>query len=875
MTQHLFSLCFSHTSPFSLYLCRMAHRLIFFLFVLCPAWLTAQKLSPADTLTAGDTLRTIHLGEVSVTALENRQISTSSTLSRTAIGHVQPFTLSDIMQLLPGGLTPEISLHSPQYFRIRSSYSADYSNALGTGIWIDGARTSGNANLQIGLLPGEYGEYGYRGTDTRSIPLGNIESVEVIRGIPSVRYGDMTAGAVLIRSRTTREPLTLNLKATPRIKAAQVSRGWNVGTEGTLNLFGGFTQTYADPRSRERLYRKTEAQAVYNSRFHATTFNARLSGSIELNSNKTEKDRLSGEYVKSNHKALSLILSGTWHANRTALTTLEYRAAVNYAHENDRERKKHTQMESVGTDQTISSEHTAFFIPSTYYSLAQVEGIPITAAAGLTANLLHRGEKWYSRTSTGVEWNSEGNRGRGRMDDPHFPSSLWARPRSYRDIPFMHTTALFAEENFSLNGQAGTLVAEAGLRLTHISTGSTDFPVSAEPRFNLRYTPVAALTLKAGWGRLRKMPTLAYLFPAPAYADHLAYRYNDPATGTYLAVMSTDVVRQVNGVLSLPRNDKAEIGFTVRSAGIEIDITAFSERLHDGFSLADAIRPSDFRRYQNDNLPGTFPTYTPQGVTINGEAIPYTSDTSFVQYNRTANGLSQNKRGIEYVITTGQWDAIASMLVIDGAWIRTEEYSEDFSCQYQGPETNGKSYPYAAIFENADTRIYERLNTNFRLVTHLPPLHLISSLTLQAVWLDRSRTRYESRYGNPVYMKDKQGNIVNGDIYTDATHYKYINPLYYMDTKGTVHPFTPEMAADNRYASLLSSRQPYAYLTNSYRPYFLVNLRITKEIGRHIRLTFYANNIGAVNPSRYAAASAGYTTLNPSAFYGAELQLRF
>lgn len=850
-------------------------RYIILLFLFCAQLVSAQQHVTDNLLSAIDTLHTIRLEEAIVTARENQTTATSSTLSRVAIEHVQPFSLSDIMQLLPGGLTPRVTLHTPQYFRIRSSYTEDYSNTLGTGIWIDGARAANNANLQLGILSGQNAEYGFRGIDIRAIALTNIESVEVIRGIPSARYGDITAGAVLIHSRATREPLTFNVKCTPLIKAVQASRGWNTGRNGIVNLFAGFTQTYADPRTHERLFRKTEIQAAWSGKFRNTTLNARLSGALSLDSDEPDSDRSSGEYTKAKHKSLSANIYGLWQADQRALTSLNYRVSASYAHQDDVQRRKHTKMESIGTNRLVSGEDTAFFIPPNYHSLARIEGIPVTVSAALTANLLRQGFGWHSRTSIGAEWNTEGNQGEGRRDDPYFPSSLWFRPRSYRDIPFLHTVALFAEENITITGNAGILSAEIGLRIAGCTAGSERFSPAAEPRINLRYAPVPSFTLKAGWGRLRKTPSLAYLFPAPVYADHISYRYNDPATGHRLAVVSTDVIRQINGSISLPRNDKVEIGFTTGITGLKFDITAFSEQLHGGFSLENNLRPSVARIYQNDNLPGSFPVYTPDGVSINGNPLPYTSDTTFLIYNRTANTLSQNKKGVEYIITTGQWDAIASTLIIDGAWLRTKEQTGGFSCQYNGSETGGKSYRYAAIFENAHIRIYERLNTNFRIVTHLPAIRFISSLTFQSIWLDRTRTRYESQYGNQVYMKDKAGNIVNGDIYTNAEHNKYINPLYYMDTQGNTLPFTSEMGSNSRYASLIDSKSPYSYLTNNFRPYFLINLRVTKEIGEHTRLTFYANNIATMNPSRYTATTASYTTLNPPPFYGAELQLLF
>lgn len=856
------------------YLCQMTRYMILF-FVFYVQFAPAQQQIAYDSLSGRDTLHAIYLQEAIVTAQESRTRASSSILSRAAIEHIQPFSLSDIMQLLPGNLTPKVSLHTPQYFRIRSSYTEDYSNTLGTGIWIDGARTANNANLQLGIIPGENAEYGFRGIDTRTIPLTNIESVEVIRGIPSARYGDITTGAVLIHSRAAREPLTFNVKCTPLIKAVQASRGWNTGNNGILNLFAGFTQTYADPRTHERLFRKTEIQAAWSGKFRNMTLNTRLSGSLSLDSDEPDNDRSNGEYTKAKHKVLSANIYGSWQANLCALTSLDYRVTASYAHQDDAQRRKHTKMESIGTNRIIPGEDTAFFIPPNYHSLARIEGIPITVSAALTANLLRQGLRWRSFTTVGAEWNTEENQGEGRMNDPYFPSSLWTRPRSYRDIPSLHIGALFAEENITLAGNAGTLSAEIGLRIARGVAGNMRFSPTAEPRINLRYSPVPAFTLKAGWGRLRKMPSLAYLFPAPIYADHISYRYNDPTTGHRLAVTNTDVIRQANGSISLPRNDKMEIGFTTGITGLKFEITAFSEQLHGGFSLENSLRPSVARIYQNDHLPGSFPVYTKDGVSINGNLLPYTSDTTFLIYNRTANTLSQNKKGVEYIITTKRWNAIYSTLVIDGAWLRTKEQTGGFSCKYNNSEIGGKSYPYAAIFENAHIRIYERLNTNFRLVTYLPFIRFISSITFQSVWIDRTQTRYESQYGNQVYMKNQEGDIINGNIYTNTEYNKYMNPLYYMDSQGNILRFTPEMASNKQYASLVNSESPNTYLMDSFRPYFLINLRITKEIGKHTRLTFYANNIAAMNPSRYTASTASYTTLNPTPFYGAELQLQF
>lgn len=817
---------------------------------------------------------TIQLQEVIVTAQENRSIQTSSVLSKEAIGHVQPFSLTDLMQLLPGGVTPAVSLHTPQYFRLRSITAQDATNALGTGIWVDGIRAANNANLQLDILSGTNAEHGYTGIDTRSLPVGNIESVEVVRGIPSARYGDITSGAVIIRSRAALEPLTFEGRITPRIKSIRSSKGWATGNNGILNLFADFTRSQADLRSRENLFHKAGVQAAWSGVAGNLSLNARFSGSFATDAAGKENNRQQDEYTRARRQSFNAGIYGTWTANRKAVTTLEYRLSGSYARQKDEQQRKHIQMLSVGTTHMESGEHTGFFIPPQYLSMAKIDGRPAAATAAVTVRLLRKGSRWSAHTSLGGEWSSEGNRGQGRRDNPQRPSTLWSRPWPYREIPFLHHAALFAEENFSFRFSGGTLALQAGIRLAGAATRSDNFPLSVEPRLNLRYRTANHITLKAGWGRLRKMPALAYLYPPPAYHDYISYRYNDDNTGQSLAVLTTDLVRQYNGNIRLPKNDKMELGFIVRTAGIETDVTVFREQLRYGFSVSKEVRPSAYRIYQNDNLLGIVPEYTDNGVIVNGQPAAYTTDTAFIHYSRTSNQLSQRKYGIEFVVRTGRWDALASTLVIDGAWIWQEDRTEGTYSRIYNVRTDNKSYPFAPIYEQATATLSERLNTNFRIVTQLPELRLISTFTLQTVWTERRRIRYESRQGRQVYMKDKDGNRIDGDIYSDNQHNKYIDPLFFMDTHGTLHTFTTEMASDSRYKQMPLSQSPYTYLPDSYRPYFLINLRITKEIGRHLRLTVYANNIANINPSRFTASGNSYNTMNPPAFYGAELQIK-
>ena len=149
------------------------------------------------------------LEDVVVVAKENTSLSSSSKIENAAIEHVQPTNLSDIMQLVPGQITL-----NPEHVHLKTKLLSGILTQIrlltttvpwGTAIIIDGTPVNNDANMQTlntasGGVAESYSTVG-QGIDLRNISTDNIESVEVIRGIPSVAYGDLTTGAVLVKTK--------------------------------------------------------------------------------------------------------------------------------------------------------------------------------------------------------------------------------------------------------------------------------------------------------------------------------------------------------------------------------------------------------------------------------------------------------------------------------------------------------------------------------------------------------------------------------------------------------------------------------------------------------------------------------------------------
>ena len=189
-----------------------------------------------------------------VTAQENaNSAATSRTIDKTALEHVQVMNVSDISSLLPGGATVNPSLTSDQQISLRAGKGESGSASFGTAVEVDGVRLSNNASFTSSDLNGRSGSV--KGASTNNIASSNIESVEVITGVPSVEYGDMGTGVVKINTRKGKTPWQVTMSTSPRTKQVSLSKGFSLGKSrsgvnlGVLNASAEYTNSVSDPLS--------------------------------------------------------------------------------------------------------------------------------------------------------------------------------------------------------------------------------------------------------------------------------------------------------------------------------------------------------------------------------------------------------------------------------------------------------------------------------------------------------------------------------------------------------------------------------------------------------------------------------------------------
>ncbi len=229
------------------------------------------------------------LDEVVVTAQKAKDgLSTSHNLGRDALNHLQLSNMTDVASLLPGGKTVNPDLTSENTFSLREGGSTAGNSSFGTAVEVDGVRLGNNASFG-----------GMQGVDTRSVAVDNIESVEVITGVPSAEYGDLNSGMVKINTRKGRTPVNVSFSVNPRTYQTSVSKGIDLQEDnGVLNVSAEWARAVKKMVSPYQSYTRSGITLNYSNTFaKVLRFEAGLTGNIGGMHSKDAPDAFTGEDV--------------------------------------------------------------------------------------------------------------------------------------------------------------------------------------------------------------------------------------------------------------------------------------------------------------------------------------------------------------------------------------------------------------------------------------------------------------------------------------------------------------------------------------------------------------------------------------------------
>lgn len=812
---------------------------------------------------------TLAMKEVVVTAQRNNGASTSHSLGRDALNHLQMSSLSDMSSLLPGGKTINPDLTSGAAFSLRDGGVSSGNAAFGTAVEVDGVRLGNNAGF--GAMSG---------VDTRNISTDNVESVEVVTGVPSAEYGDLNSGMVLIHTRKGRTPLNINFSVNPRTYQTSVSKGVDLGGKaGVVNLSAEWARASKKIDSPYESYTRRGLSLAYSNTFNKVLrFEAGFSGNLGGMNSEDDPDAFSGAWTRGNDNTLRANTSLSWQLNKPGITSLKAQASVNFA-----DNKLHVHGYNSSASQlpavhsTLEGYYLAYRLPQTYFSDQITDSKELDASASLKYSWNYNKGNFKSKLKAGLQWKASGNTGLGEYYEDLTLAANGYRPRPYSDYPFMHNFSAYAEEFLSIPAGRTRIELTAGLRAESICIDGSSYTDTRtlSPRFNLKWALSDKFSIRGGWGVAEKLPSFFILYPKQEYRDIQVFSFSHADGQTSSYIYHTQPYTMVfNPNLKWQRSTNSEIGADFRSGGWNISAVGFCNLSEHPYKMVTEYTPfeynilslpSDFTRPETTQIKVDHQT---GDVFLRGDNSERwtqmdvkVTDRSFVKSTRQENGTPIRRAGVELTVDTPEIEALRTSLRLDGSysWSRTEDRTPGFYYNEGLSHTSlpNRSYQYVGIYPNGGNgssvvcgKISSGANANITAITHLPEVRLIVTCRVEISLFSRS-------------------------LNIPAAGKEYMAPDYILNLDGTVERFTEEMVFNPEYQNLiLRPNNDYVFLRDGYGSYASANLSITKEIGDHVSLSFFANNFTNSRPTVYSLATGVGAIFTPSFYYGLTCRIK-
>lgn len=768
------------------------------------------------------------LESVVVTARENENSATTSRMvDRTALDHIQMLNVADVASLLPGGKTVKPDLTDTQTFNIRAGMGSSTemgNSSFGTAVEVDGVRLSDNSNFNS--FTGD----NIKGVATNNIASSNVESIEVITGVPSVEYGDMTSGIVKINTRKGRTPYTITMSTNPRMKQLSASKGFGLGetskgrSNGVLNASLEYTKAISNQMSPFTAYDRNQASLTYSNLFNSGIFSSMplrfsfgITGNIGGNNSEADPDTFQDTFTKTKDNTVRSNVSFNWLLSKKWITNLELNASISYSDKLQSVRTNKNSSSStvalhgreegyfVAQDYETNPDAEVLFLPRGYwYENMFLDDRPLNYKIGLKANWAKQiGGGINNKLKVGVDWTGDGNFGIGQYTDD-FSTAPTFREYRYCDIPFMNNLAAYVEENITIPIGKTRLNLIAGVRNDNaIVNGSLYGTTSSwSPRFNAKYTIfspkdrrgkfVRELSIRASWGLATKLPSFSVLYPTPTYKDILTFSPTSASDASaYYAYYTLPRVVEYNQDLKWQKNRMSEVGMEIDLGGNRISLAGyynttldayrmgteydrFSYNYTDAVSLDACTIPVDNRGFEVDRNTGVVTVHDKTGAQAS-EVLSYKVKKTFNNRYFASNSVAPITRyGLEWIIDFKRIQPINTTIRLDGSFYNYREFDRNIEPKtYSQNGIDGEPFKYIGYYYGdkvqSNGKEIRSLSTNLTVTTHIPKVRMIISLKIEATLLSYYRYLSEREGGaQRSYVLSDKNDILS---FTDASVY--------------------------------------------------------------------------------------------------------
>lgn len=781
------------------------------------------------------------LEEVVIFSKEGKGLTTKSIINRQAMEHLQPSSFSDLMELLPGGLarTPVLTITNKPLLRENPGGPDKYNtSSLGIQFMIDDNIINSNADMQLSLdnqqflRAGENRETAGIGVDMRTISTNDIEKVEIIRGIPSASYGDLTSGLIKIERKVGQSPLQARFKADGFSKQYYLGKGFKLTDTWQLSAGMDFLDSKADPTDDFENYQRITASI--RSKKSSTLWSKPLEwrSNIDFSTNIDNKKYDPDNGYPSTDKYESTRTRISWTNNfiyQLDKSSFFNKLILNTAIRQGFERIEQTKLVQLSGPRSFSlateqGENVGYFPNLRYVTEFSTDGKPLDITALFQTNGTRRTAGIVHNYEAGLDWRYSKNNGKGLQYDMRTPPSAAngiTRPRAFNDVPASNLLAAFVGDQMSYAINQHKFTLYAGLRFSKQLGMDRSYDISkkvfTEPRLNFQYSlPHLMINnhplkthVTLGYGLFYKQPTLLMLYPNRKYWDYTQLNYYHNDTQYRYVNFMTYVQSTENKALTAAKSVKREIRLDLNYRNHNLFITYFREDMTNGFRSMLHTAAHTYKQYDASQVDLSQWNNGPDLTNV-----PYTITNTFGSYTLTENGSETLKNGIEFGYTSPRIKSINTRFTLTGAWFKTQ-YRNSVPIVFQPSVSIGTApFPYYGIYQNDHGYVNSNMNYNFLIDTYLPSLDLIISASLQGSIFDHRRN--DQRIPEPVS---------------------------YYGIDGVVHPFTDADRTDIYKQWLVRNVSVSDNLPTLYTFTINGNFKITKSIYKSLRASMFVNRL--------------------------------
>ena len=684
-----------------------------------------------------------------------------------AIERVQAFSLMDILNTIPGRATVAPNINAPQTITLRGNLGGAYdlNNSLGVPIMIDGVLQSNDANMQsrsvsqFGIAGSILGganatnasDVPFQGMDLRDIPVETIERVEVIQGVASAEYGEMTDGAIIVDRKAGSGPYQFTTSINGGSTNYSIGKGFRLpGSFGAMNLGLNYAISNPDPRDKIKQYGRLATSMIWSK-----NFGQKIKNTFSFDYNKRDDDvKLDpddpGQQLSfsrnvgvrlSNRFALRLNSKLAKHINLTA----------SYSESN-----QHTYKQWLlnGPPKGYAFKDTTgiyegVIVAGRYIAEEEIMGNPITASANLRLSTYFSLNKITHAITYGGNFNYSNNGGKGIIADPERPrwinsNGQNARPYSFKQLDPLLNLGVYVMDNFSFDLAGKRISSNIGVRYDR-QNGSG----SLQPRISTMMSLNKKWSVDAAFGISSKSPTMAHRYPAPTWFDVpliLSMNSKDELYLVYTRKYLAD-----NSDLKPSKASQLEAGLRYNDRFLNSRLNFFFKVNRNGFQTVKYYKKFLLPEYEYhyDESIGQI-VYRETGEMKTSKAL---SD------NHIENVLNSNTFGLDWMLSSKTIRAINTSFTTSTSFILGDENNDYLEMEeLSAPVVINGEETSLLLFEPVDNDIKYSLTSKFGTTTHIPKLGFVVSTMLDMYWL--RRTKRDERIIYARGYENSQGALV-------------------------------------------------------------------------------------------------------------------